>query len=313
MSHESAKRSGILLDTGTNELEVVEFTIGDCYYGINVAKIREIIRSQDNIVKVPDSHDSLEGAINLRGKIIPVINLVRHLKIAKSYDRKISRIIVAEFNNLIVGFWVSSVTHIYRLSWKQMEAPSDLVQSRAGYAVAVVKIEDRIVFLLDLEKIAADVNPRASLQAVAPNTGAYLSSAREIDRTLKNILVVEDSAFVRDMLLDHLKQAGYRTQVANNGEEAWDYLVGLTKARGFSKIDDHVQLMITDIEMPQMDGLHLIKRIKNDDNLQKLPCLVFSSMISKELSLKCKAVGADGEISKPQIGQLVDLLDSKVL
>ncbi len=115
------------------------------------------------------------------------------------------------------------------------------------------------------------------------------------------------------MILDHLLRAGYKTHVANNGEEALNYLDGLTSADNFRTIEDSVNLVITDIEMPQMDGLHLITRIKKDSRTKKLPCVVFSSMISPELSLKCQQVGADGEITKPQIDQLVTLLDRKVL
>ncbi len=312
MAKDKANLTDILLETGTNELEIVVFSIADSYYGINVAKVREIIRASVDIVAVPDSHESIEGAINLRGKVIPVVNLAKHLNVDTTFDRQNSRIIISEFNFAIVGFMVSSVTRIHRLSWQQVEKPSDLVQSKGGYAVALIKLQDQILFLLDFEKIAADINPRAGIQRATDETN-YDAHKPPFDRSTKNILVVEDSTFVRDMILDHLAKAGYKTHVANNGEEAVSYLNGIVTAENFRTIEDTVNLVITDIEMPQMDGLHLITRIKKENKMKKLPCIVFSSMISEELSLKCKQIGADGEITKPQIGDLVALVDRKIL
>ena len=159
------KLADILSGAENQGLKIVEFCVGDCHYGINVTKIREIIRYPDDIVAIPDSHDSLEGAINLRGRIIPVINLERHLKTSVASDKKISRIVVSEFNQMVIGFLVSSVTRIHQLSQRQVEAPSDLVQSRGEYALAIIKIDDRILFLLDFEKIAADITlPRGHAQ-----------------------------------------------------------------------------------------------------------------------------------------------------
>lgn len=312
MAKDKGKLTDILLEAGTNELEIVVFTVGSSYYGINVAKVREIIRASQDIVPVPDANRSVEGAINLRGKVIPVVNLAKHLNMDVEYDQKNSRVIISEFNNSIIGFKVSTVTRIHRLSWLQVEKPGDLVQSKGGYAVAVIKLDNQILFLLDFEKIAADINPRAGIQR-AGDTKEYEENKPPFDRSTKNVLVVEDSVFVRDMLLEHLTKAGYKTHVANNGEEAIGYLNGIAGRGNFRTIEDGVNLVITDIEMPQMDGLHLITRIKKDAKLRKLPCIVFSSMVSEELSLKCQQVGADAEITKPQIHQLVSLVDRKAL
>ncbi|HNX90846.1 MAG TPA: chemotaxis protein [Candidatus Omnitrophota bacterium] len=309
---ETPKFTDILLETGTNELEIIEFTVGDLHYGINVAKVREIIRYPESIASVADAYHSLEGAMTLRGKVIPIINIAKHLKLPVTYNPKTSRIIISELNQVIVGFWVSSVASIHRMSWKQVEQPADLIQSKGGYVVAVIKLQEKIIFLLDFEKITADVNAKAGI--MRPTDGAgYGSVKTKEDRATKTILVVEDSAFVRQLVLDHLVTAGYKTRSANNGEEAWNYLSDLTKAPQFKKVNDHIHLMISDIEMPQMDGLRLIKLVKEHRSLQKLPCIVFSSMISEELQLKCKSVGSDGEITKPQINDLVGLVDGKVL
>ncbi|MCA9400445.1 MAG: chemotaxis protein CheV [Candidatus Omnitrophica bacterium] len=312
MNREHAhKNEGILLEAGTNELEIVEFSIKGALYGINIAKVREIIKADIDLVQVPDSHSSLEGAINLRGKIIPVINLAKHLGEKNETDKKISRIIISEFNQITVGFLVDSVARIHRISWKKVEKPSEMLQTEGGYAVGIVRIENRVLFLLDFEKIAADVNPKSGIRDA--KTTNFTPGLVNIDRSTKVVLVAEDSEFIRGMMLDYLNKAGYKTITANNGEEAWAKISAIINANGFNDIANHLHLMITDIEMPQMDGLHLIKRVKENPHTKKLPCISFSSMISTELSQKCKSVGSDAEISKPEIEKLVSVVDQKVL
>jgi two-component system chemotaxis response regulator CheV len=110
-----------------------------------------------------------------------------------------------------------------------------------------------------------------------------------------------------------LEKAGYKVTTANDGQMAWDKLNSIINSENFRTIEDHINVIISDIEMPQMDGLHLIKNIKTNDSLRNIPCIVFSSLISSEMSIKCKSVGADAQISKPEIAGLVDLVDSFVL
>jgi two-component system chemotaxis response regulator CheV len=300
----------ILLEAGTNELEIVEFSVGGALYGINIAKVREIIKADIDMVPTPDAHPSIEGAINLRGSIIPVINLARHMKVNAEMDKHINRIVIAEFNKIVIGFLVTAVARIHRISWKEVEQPSQMLQTEQGYTVGIIKIQNKVIFLLDFEKIATHINPRAHL--MKPRQDEY-SAPVAVDRGSKKILVAEDSDFIRQMICDHLIKAGYITETACNGEQAWEKLTGALGSSGFQQIEQFYNLMVTDIEMPQMDGLHLIKRVKEDSHLRRLPCIAFSSMITKELILKCKSVGSDGEIAKPEINQLVSLVDSKVL
>ena len=306
------KKKGILLESGTNELEIVEFCVESSHYGMNIAKVREIIKSDIDIVPVPDSHPSIEGAINLRGRIIPIINLAKYLNVNIKYDKKINRIIIAEFNQLLVGFLVSSVAKIHRISWKDVEQPSDMIKTDEGYTVGVVRINECILFLLDFEKIAGQINPRASMSAHSV-TPVDLGDAEKQKRASKVILVAEDSEFIRKAIVDNLKSAGYKTVTASNGEQAYSYVDGALKREDFEQIDDHINLLITDIEMPQMDGLHLIKKIKQNQKTRKLPCVAFSSMICTELVQKCKAVGSDAEIAKPDIARVVEIVDNLVI
>ena len=298
----------ILLETGTNELEIVVFRIGKDYYGINVAKVREIIRTNIPMVPIPDAHGSVLGVVNLRGKVIPVVNLAQHLHMTSDPQERRNRIIVTEFNGIHAGFWVDEVTRIYRLSWKSVEPPSGLVKSKEGYTVGIIKIDEKILMLLDFEKIASIINPEAGLEGVCQDV---VSGEVNFDRSKKKILIAEDSSFVADLLVNYVKKVGYQCEVHKDGLSAWQALEAAVQKPG--DISEYFNLLITDIEMPQMDGLHLIKRIKETEKLKKLPCVVFSSMISKELSVKCQQVGAADQITKPEIAGLVKMVDTHVL
>ncbi|MCA9409190.1 MAG: chemotaxis protein CheV [Candidatus Omnitrophica bacterium] len=300
-----------IIEAGSNELEIVEFCVNKEYYGINVSKVREIIRVSDGIVPVPESHEAISGVINLRGNIIPVVNLAKHLKINTEYDPQKSRIVVSEFNKIQVGFWVSHVTRIHRFSWKDVETPSGLVQSKSKYAIGIIKMDQKIIFLLDFEKISSDINPETGLQ----ESGHYNFSSENVnfDRGTKNILIVEDSAFIQGLLKENTEQAGYKSCVVSNGQEAWNLLEKTVKENPGKDISEFFNLVITDIEMPQMDGLSLIKNIKDNPVLTKLPCIVFSSIISKEMAMKCQKVGAADQITKPEIVYLVEKVDKLVI
>ena len=299
----------VLLDAKSNELEIIEFSIKDALYGINVAKVREIIKAGVDFVPVPDAHPSIRGAINLRGAIIPVVDLAKHIRMDATFDAKLNRIIIAEFNKICLGFLVSAVSRIHRISWKAVEVPSQMLQTGEGYTSGIVRIDTKVIFLLDFEKVASCINPNANIQS--PHGGEYGGSA--VNRASKKILVVDDSDFTRRMIVQHLQSAGYQTETASNGEEAWNKLAALKDSADFGDISRFYNLMVTDIEMPQMDGLHLIKKVKEEQKLKRLPCLAFSSIISKDIVRQCQLSGADGEISKPEIAKLVGLVDANVL
>ena len=301
------KQTDILLESGTNELEIVEFLIGNSTYGINVAKVREIIRFPDATIPVPNEHPSLEGIVNLRGKVVPIINLQRHLGLLDDIDRSSSYVIVSEFNNTMIGFCVSKVVGIQRLSWQQIEHLTGMTSSESGSVTAVIKLEDRMILLLDYEKITSDIYPDSGMKSDAE--GVKTEEEQGLDRSANTVFVVEDSKYIMKIIVTTLKKAGYQVMSASDGQMAWDKLTSIINGESFRVIDDHINIIVSDIEMPQMDGLHLIKNIKVNDNLRHIPCIVFSSLISPEMSLKCKSVGADAQISKPEIAGLVDLVD----
>ncbi len=310
IGNEKASNTDILLESGTNELEIVEFSINRSIYGINVAKVREIIKFPDKITPVPEAHPAIEGIVNLRGSVTPIINLARYLGEPDEIDPETSYIIVSEFNQTSVGFCVNGVDRIHRLSWAQIEPPTGIIASDEGIVVSIVKFDDRMVLLLDFEKITAEINPGSGMQSMSESV-----SKKEVNnnRASHTILVAEDSKYILKIIVRTLEAAGYVVQTATDGLKAWELLSLTMNGESFTTIKDHFSVVISDIEMPQMDGLHLIKNIKTHEKLKQLPCLVFSSLISGEMAVKCKSVGADGQISKPEIDKLVELVDSFIL
>jgi Chemotaxis signal transduction protein len=297
------KNKGILLESGTNEFEIIEFSVGNISYGINVAKVREII----NLVPVtamPNSHAYIDGIFTLRGKIMPLVNLATCLHNDKA-QAAAAKIIVAEMNSVYIGFKVDEVSRIHRISWNQMEPAPNIADSER--VIGVVKMENRLIVLLDFEKILAEVNPEISKKlSVVPVSSEELVNVRKT----KSILVAEDSHMLRELLINTLNTAGYNTIFAENGQEAWDKLEVI--AASGRPLTEQIQMVITDIEMPKMDGHHLIKRIKEDRDLQELPVIIFSSLINEEMRRKGAALGAYAQITKPEIRQLIDIVDKKI-
>ncbi|WP_457571035.1 chemotaxis protein [Desulfovulcanus sp.] len=302
------QQTNILLDSGTNELEIVEFYIHEQmsgqdkpytgYYGINVAKVLEIIK-KPKVTEMPNvPHPAVLGAFNLRSTIIPLIDLSLWLGKGPIKENN-AKVIVTEFNKVINGFMVSGVTRIHRLSWEEVEPPENyLAQLASNSITGVVKIEDRIIFLIDLEKIIAELNPELAV-----------NFNKDIDISLENqytALVVDDSGTVRNMLANVLEQANFKVISARNGQEAWDKLLEIKKLaeKENKEVNDILQIVISDIEMPSVDGLNLTKRIKQDPKLNALPVILFSSLISEKTQHKGKSVGADDQVSKPEMGEL---------
>lgn len=299
----SGDKKGILLETGTNEFEIVEFSIGQVNYGINVAKVREVI-TRTPVTNMPQAHPYIDGLFTLRGKAIPLVNLPRCLNVETNAEPK--NIIVTEINNYNIGFLVENVSRIHRISWKDMEpAPEVGDQSRV---VGIIKMEDRIVLLLDFETIIAEINPEinAKLTTYEDATESVRAKRSEV-----HVVVAEDSPMLRDLLVTTLHESGYRyVRDFGNGQDAWEYLQGLTQKGG--QISSHVGVVVSDVEMPRMDGHRLLKLVRADNCLSDVPLVLFSSLISDEMRIKGDQLGASGQIAKPEINQLIGLLDNLI-
>ena len=294
------EQKGILLETGTNEFEIVEFNIGDVNYGINVAKVREVI-TRVPVTAMPQAHPYIDGLFTLRGKAIPLVNLPRCLNTQATGTLR--NIIVTEINNYNIGFLVETVSRIHRISWKEMEpAPEVGDQSRV---VGIIKMQDRIVLLLDFETIISEINPEINQK---------LRTVDEVADNIKekrghvHVVVAEDSPLLRELLTSTLQESGYGfVRDFNNGQDAWEYLGDLAKKNG--PIENQVGVIVSDIEMPKMDGHRLLKLVREDERLKDVPLVLFSSLINPEMRRKGKELGASGQIAKPEINQLIELLD----
>ena len=297
-------QSEILLEAGTNELEIVEFYLdekdeaGNPYrghYGINVAKVLEIIRLP-KVTELPEVRNkSVLGAFNLRSHVIPLVDLSLWLGKDK-VKSDVSKVIVTEFNNVTTAFMVSGVNRIHRISWEEVESPNSYVSSLTKDTITgVVKIEERIIFLLDLERIVSDLNPQLGLRLDEAIDWSSSDNYRA--------LVAEDSKVIREMIKEFLQKANFEVEAVTTGKEAWERLEELrNKAiEEGNPVNQYVQVVVSDIEMPQMDGLNLCKRIKEDHYLKTLPVILFSSLITDKLRHKGESVGADDQISKPEI------------
>ncbi len=295
--------TNILLESGTNELEVLEFVINGNHYGINVEKVREILPYTE-ITPVPNSHPCIEGIFMPRGDIITVIDLFKALGF-DNFDRSNNFLIVTNFNNLNIAFDVQSVLGINRVSWADVVKPDATVSGPGtGVATGIIKKNDSLLIILDFERIVEGICPETSLK-VSQVTGLSDRARNEIP-----ILVVEDSMMLCELIKDSLNMAGYtKLTIKNNGQEAWDYLCELKKNNG---VDYGAKCIITDIEMPQMDGHHLIKLVRDTEGLKQIPIVVFSSLINEDMKRKGEMLGANAQISKPEIGKLVDILDELV-
>ncbi|WP_088102157.1 chemotaxis protein [Halalkalibacter urbisdiaboli] len=298
-------QKGILLESGTNELEIIVFSVGTGTFGINVMKVREIIQSPP-VVEMPNSHPHIEGIIRLRDEIITVVNLANVLGFPQSETPGQDKLIVSELNNIKVAFRVQAVSRIHRVSWTQIEKPSELSQGLEGAATGVVKMDEQMIILLDFEKIVYDINPENGMSV------KDVKALGKRNRSDKKIVVAEDSPMLRKLLHETLAEAGYDCiTFFDDGRAAWDYLEFVKEEH--SDIKKEIQLIITDLEMPKMDGHHLTKRIKTDEKLQEIPVVIFSSLITEDLFYKGKHVGADAQVSKPEIVKLIEIIDKLAL
>ena len=292
----------ILLENGTNELEILEFKLDGNVYGINVAKIKEIITYQP-VTPVPNAHPSIEGIFMPRDTMITAIDLKNCLQRGKSTEGGL--FIITNFNKLDIAFHVDSVVGIHRVSWKDIIKPGATVSTTEdSISTGIVKVEDRLIIILDFEKIVSDINPETGLKSTEIDEMGYR------ERTDIPVLIAEDSVLLNKLIVESLKKAGYVNLIhTENGQEAYD-LIQKFKEQG--SLDKHVKCIITDIEMPLMDGHRLTKLIKEDSETKHIPVIIFSSLVNDEMRRKGEALGADAQMSKPEIGNLVRMVDSLV-
>lgn len=293
-------KSGILLETGTNEIEIMEFTIDGNLYGINVAKVREIMMSAE-VKPMPHTHPAVEGIFKPRDTVITVVDLPRYLTGTEHPHREKDLFIVTNFNQMHVAFRVDSVVGISRISWTDIQKPDSTISGGAdGVATGIAQCGDDLVSILDFERIVAEIAPETTIQI------SDVEALGKRQRNTSPVWVAEDSILLSRMLRESLEKAGYTNlRLFPNGAELWDALQAGAAQGGAAE----VSIIITDLEMPQMDGHRLTKLIKSSKEFKDIPVVIFSSLITEEMRRKGYEVGADEQLSKPEIAHLIGILD----
>ena len=291
----------ILLESGTNEIEIMEFTIDGNLYGINVAKVREILISAP-VKHMPHAHPAVEGIFKPRDVVITVVDLPKYLN-GESDNKGVKDLfIITNFNKMYIAFRVHSVVRISRISWTDIQKPDKTVSGGAeGVATGIAQCGEDLVTILDFERIVAEIAPETSIQI------EEIDSLGPRSRNDQPIWVAEDSILLSKMIETSLRKAGYvNLRMFSNGRELWEALNGIPANRD---LHEDVALIITDIEMPQMDGHRLTKLVKDNHRFNCIPLIIFSSLISEEMRRKGRDLGADEQLTKPEIGHLVDVMD----
>lgn len=300
---DKTQKAEILLDAGTNELEVLVFTLAGQQYGINVAKLYEIVLP-GRVNALPDQHPAIEGAFPLRGRAVPLVGLRRYLGLTPPTEEEISnpqrsRVLVTEFNGQVTAFRVDAVHGIQRVSSTDMDSLPRLKAFRSVPVTSILHLGDQLLLMLDFETIH---NRLTGGGMRLPESCALKAPTRAGRR----VVIAEDSITVQRMMVEALKQSGYPTPRAfDNGRLAWEWLQNADPST--------VDLVLTDIEMPQIDGLHLCKLIRSERALRHLPVVIFSSLVSDENRRKGQQVGATAQIAKPDLPRLVEVLDELFL
>ena len=280
-------KRGILLESGTNEIEVME--------------LKEIMVSEP-VKHMPHAHPAVEGIFKPRDLVITVVDLPKYLLSLDCEKGPKDLFIITNFNKMNIAFRVHTVVGISRISWTDISKPDKAVSGgNEGVATGIAQCGSDLVTILDFEKIVAEIAPETSIQL------SEIDQLGERQRSDAAVLVAEDSILLSKMIEEALHKSGYvNTKMFHNGRDLWEYLVSIRREKD---LDQRVSIIITDIEMPQMDGHRLTKLIKDDAQFKHLPVIIFSSLITEEMRRKGRELGADEQMSKPEIGHLVRVID----
>jgi two-component system chemotaxis response regulator CheV len=293
----------ILLESGTNELEVLVFNVAEFCFGINVAKVREVF-PRGNITALAKAHPSVRGVFRLRDQVVPCVSLVDHLGINSQGEDSESTLILTDFNQQQTAFLVDRVERIHRLSWEKVMAMPPLEALQSTPVTAVVHCDGRLVVMLDFEMIIDQVTRQAYRVGAIANT-------QNLPREQLRIIMCDDSPTIRQAVSTTLRASGYtRLEIFENGAQAWKWIEQRLAETGSA--EGVADLIISDIEMPQIDGLHLTKRIKENAQLRNLPVLLYSSIVTPDNVKKGEAVGANMQISKPELNKIVEIADELI-
>jgi two-component system chemotaxis response regulator CheV len=293
---------------GTNKLEILLFSLGiDSRtgrretFGINVFKVREVMRTPP-ITAAPDMQSAVKGMVSLRGVLVPVVDLAEYAGLQPESPREI--MIVTEYNGHTQGFLVEAVDTILRLDWSQMRVPPEMLTSNLGGLVtAVTELADhRLVMMLDVERV---------LSETAHYDDQFLfKSIPNVNRDDVMVVFADDSSVARGQIQKTLEAMGVRFVSAINGRQAWDELQKIAAYAETTgrKVSELVRVVLTDIEMPEMDGYILTKTIKSDPRFAGIPVVMHSSLSSLSNQHLGRSVGVDEYVPKFEPLRLAETL-----
>lgn len=306
-------KTDILLQSGTNELEIITLflqwrdqttdSISRTAYGINAAKVRELVAMPENLTEIPESVAAMKGVFLLRDRTIPLIDLCGWF----GYEADTSPearakwvVIVTEINGKFFGFIAHGVDKVYRVSWTKILPPPPII-SHYSSLTGVCLVDGNIIQMVDFESIIASIDPSMVIDSEAH----AITERPDATQVEKVVVIADDSRIIQDQIRKTLERAGYRVVSHSDGQDAWEYM---EKLRTNGTVHNDVLAVISDIEMPRMDGHNLCKRLKENNGYDGIPVMLFSSLVNELALHKGHAVGADDQISKPELGQLVTRL-----
>lgn len=314
---ESSAQRKILIETGTNELEIITFYLefvdpdsgkrSKNTFGINAAKVRELVALPEDITEVINSPACVRGLFLLRNATIPLVDIgdyfgyqVDH---SPEFDRKCV-VIVAELNGKAFGFVSHGVDKVHRISWSQVSPPPAIIAANSSIT-GICLIGSQTIQMIDFEKIIGEIDPSMVMRTSRDDRQSSLID----DKYAKEVVIADDSRVILMQLSSTLKKAGFHVSAHPDGQDAWEYLEALRNA---GELDKTVLAIISDLEMPRMDGHHFCLRVKQDPAYSKIPVLLFSSMINDSLKKRGLAVGADDQVTKPELDTLIERLEASV-
>lgn len=302
----------ILLESGTNEVEILEFILDGRSFGLNVHKVTSIeIFEQDKLTQLPDGPPEMLGALLFRGETIPLIDAPCVIGKQRNMNNERPVVVTVRFNEFDCGLYVEEVNRIHRINWEQFEPLDAMLDVQNVSVLGSIHIEDRDILILDIESIAARLFEGLSMQEIEPaaeEEAEHVESLAE-RRARVPMMVAEDSPLIRTQMVRILQHAGYTNiAVHENGKRAFEAVEKMAEEEP-DWVGQRLAVLVTDIEMPEMDGLTLCRKVKELSGSQNLPVIMFSSLVSDQMAIKCESVGGDAWITKPQIQQLAETID----
>ena len=298
---------------GTNKLEILLFSLGDNAstgrretFGINVFKVREVMRTPP-ITAAPEMPASVEGMVSLRGVLVPVVDLAKYARVNTETPRSI--MIVTEYAGHTQGFLVEGVDTILRLDWSQMKVPPEMLMAEMGGLVtAVTELPDgRLVMMMDVEKVLSETTNY--------DDEVVYRNIKPLNNPALTVFFADDSIVARKQITRTLEAMNVKHVGAINGLEAWNELEKMAAYAVASgqKITDLVSLVLTDVEMPEMDGYILTKKIKSDPRFAGVQVVMHSSLSGMSNQQLGKSVGVDEYVPKFEAQKLSETLTRRLL